>query len=140
MFSMYTRWLALVGMLLMIVTLASCGAGSARGNAAPATPPAASSAGAPAGAQTVRVVSKNFSFSLDAARIGAGPVTFVLQNDGPAPHDFAIRGNGVNQKTSVIERGQTATLTVDLKPGTYTYICTIPGHDHLGMAGTFTVA
>jgi plastocyanin len=133
-----TRFPTLVGLVLIVGTLAAC-SGAAPANPTP-PPTAAASSSAPADAQTVRVTSTNFAFSLDAARVPAGPVTFVLQNDGPAAHDFAIRGNGVNQKTPVIERGQSARLTVALKPGTYTYICTIPGHDHLGMEGTFTVA
>ena len=50
----------------------------------------------------------------------AGTITFLVRNDGTMPHDFAIQGNGVDQKTVMIKPGQTASLTVDLKPGIYT--------------------
>jgi uncharacterized cupredoxin-like copper-binding protein len=63
----------------------------------------------------------------------------VVQNNGSTQHDFAIRGNGVVKKTATIKPGETARLTVDVEPGNYTYICTIPGHEQLGMNGTFTV-
>jgi uncharacterized cupredoxin-like copper-binding protein len=63
----------------------------------------------------------------------------VVQNNGSTQHDFAIRGNGVEQKTPTIKPGEIARLTVDLEPGAYTYVCTIPGHEQLGMNGTFTV-
>ena len=54
-------------------------------------------------------------------------------------HDFAIRSNGVSEKTRRIKPGESATLTVELEPGTYTYICTTSGHEQLGMRGTITV-
>ena len=69
----------------------------------------------------------------------AGTTTFVLKNTGPSPHDFRITGNGVDQKTATINQGATASLTVDLTPGTYAIVCTVPGHDLLGMKGTVTV-
>jgi plastocyanin len=142
MHSLINRWTYAVSIILVTVSLAACSGSAPRTESPPAKPPAAGAASAPAtnGGATVKVVSRNFSFSLDTTRIPAGQVTFVLANEGPAPHDFAIRGNGVDRKTPVIDRGQTASLTVDLKPGTYTYICAIPGHDHLGMQGSLTVA
>jgi uncharacterized cupredoxin-like copper-binding protein len=80
-----------------------------------------------------------FLVSLDASQAEAGTITFVVQNNSSMPHDFALEGNGVEQKTPMINSGESATLTVDLEPGTYTYVCTIPGHEQLGMSGTFTV-
>ena len=41
--------------------------------------------------------------------------------------------------TQTINQGATASLTVDLTPGTYAIVCTVPGHDLLGMKGTVTV-
>ena len=91
------------------------------------------------GVATINVVAKDFSFGLGASQAEAGAITFLVQNNGSMQHDFAIRGNGVEQKTPKIKPGETARLTVDLKPGAYSYVCTIPGHEQLGMNGTFTV-
>jgi plastocyanin len=88
---------------------------------------------------TVNVIAEDFKFSLDATEAKAGTVTFVVRNNGSMPHDFEIRGDGVSQKTHMLQPGESDSLTVDLQPGTYTYICTIPGHDQLGMQGSFTV-
>ena len=88
---------------------------------------------------TINVVVDDFSFTLDTLETGAGTVTFVILNNGAMPHDFAIRGEHVVQKTPMIKSGDSATLTVELEPGTYTYFCTIAGHEQLGMSGTFTV-
>jgi uncharacterized cupredoxin-like copper-binding protein len=87
----------------------------------------------------VNVVAKEFAFTLDASQANAGTITFIVRNEGTMPHDFAIQGNGVDQKTQMIMPGQSASLTVDLQPGSYTYICTVPGHVILGMKGEFTV-
>jgi uncharacterized cupredoxin-like copper-binding protein len=133
---------ALVGSLV-VVTLVACGNGGGGGNqAAPAKPAGtAQPAAAPATGvgTTVNVVAREMALAFDTTAIRAGTITFSLRNDGHAPHDLAIRGNGIDQKTRIIERGQTATLTVTLTPGTYSYECTVPGHAMAGMRGSFTV-
>ena len=88
---------------------------------------------------TVNVTTQEMSISLDRTQLKAGTITFVVQNNGFMTHDFAIRGNSVNEKTPMLNSGESATLTVYLEPGKYTYECTMPGHAQAGMTGTFTV-
>lgn len=123
----YTRWLSLLGIAFLAVLLAACSGSSPEGGES------SRDSGA------INVEAKDFSFSLESSRAKAGTITFVVQNNGFMPHDLAIRGDGVEQKTPMIGPGESATLTAELEPGTYTYGCTIPGHEQLGMSGTFTV-
>jgi uncharacterized cupredoxin-like copper-binding protein len=39
----------------------------------------------------------------------------------------------------LIAAGQSKSLEVDLKPGKYTFFCTVPGHEQAGMKLQVTV-
>ena len=52
---------------------------------------------------------------------------------------MAIEGNGVNVKGKVVGQGGTSTVTTTLKPGTYTFYCSVDGHRQAGMEGTLAV-
>ena len=67
----------------------------------------------------------------------AGKVTFRFTNKATFDHDFAIKGVGT--PTKLVKNGASAEITVTLKPGTYEYYCTVPGHEQAGMKGTLTV-
>jgi len=67
-----------------------------------------------------------------------GPVTIKMKNDSGTPHDIAVSGNGVSGKAPVTPKG-TVQFKVTLKPGTYDYFCTVPGHRAAGMSGKLTV-
>ena len=69
----------------------------------------------------------------------AGRIGFNIENGGKEQHAFEIEGNGIEQKTEVLPRGNSAALEVDLKPGTYTVYCPVPGHAEKGMRKTVTV-
>jgi plastocyanin len=69
----------------------------------------------------------------------AGQLEIDSKNDANIPHDIALEGNGVNEKGEEVASGGTSKISVDLKPGTYTYYCTLPGHREGGMEGKLTV-
>lgn len=121
------RQLSLLGILILVVTIA-CRSGAPSG-------------GSGSGDNlTVNVVALEFKFTLDTSQARPGTITFVVRNDGHMQHDFAIDGNGVDEKTPMIDPGETATLEVTLESGSYSYAYTVPGHAAMGMRGTFTVA
>jgi uncharacterized cupredoxin-like copper-binding protein len=72
--------------------------------------------------------------------IPAGAQTFHIADGGHANHNFQIEGNGVSQKlVNDLTRGDTADMTVTLKPGTYTVYCPVDKHRGKGMQRTVTV-
>jgi uncharacterized cupredoxin-like copper-binding protein len=90
-------------------------------------------------AQSVDVSETEFKIAL-ASSPHAGKVTFNVKNDGKLPHDFVVEGNGVKEKTPLLNPGQSKTLEVDLKPGTYDVYCSVPGHKQAGMDVKLTVS
>jgi len=80
------------------------------------------------------------AYTTTEAETKAGKVEVEFNNPQSLTHDVAIEdasGEVVGQ-TELIDSGSDST-TVDLKPGTYTFFCTVPGHREAGMEGTLTV-
>jgi plastocyanin len=65
-------------------------------------------------------------------------VTITITNNGVAVHDFNIEGTDI-ASGFINGGGSTATVTVNLAPGEYTFFCSVPGHRAAGMVGTLTV-
>lgn len=84
--------------------------------------------------------SSGLEYTTDFDEAAAGKVTVSFTNPQPVPHDVAIETeNGeVLGQTEEVTEGSDST-TINLKPGTYTYFCTVPGHREAGMEGTLTV-
>lgn len=101
-------------------------------------------AGGPAkgepGEKAVRAIENEFSIKLDGGNtLDQGSYTFDVVNEGKIGHDLEIEGEGVEEKTPLIDSGQTAKLPADLKPGEYRFHCTVPGHAQSGMEVDVTV-
>lgn len=80
----------------------------------------------------------DFSFAPQSIRIPANvDVPISVTNEGFAQHDFQIVGT--DYATELLNNSQTETLTVNLPPGTYDVICSVPGHAESGMVATLTV-
>ncbi|MGI8855804.1 MAG: cupredoxin domain-containing protein [Thermomicrobiales bacterium] len=133
--------------LVFIIAILTLGAGNNPPPFATAAPVAGGSAvavggggndvPAPAGDNAINAIEKDFAIALDKTTIKAGSITINVKNNGPSPHNIEIKE--LSKATSNIDPGKTATLSVDLKPGTYTIICNIPGHEQLGMKVMLTV-
>ena len=68
----------------------------------------------------------------------AGPVSITLTNKGLIQHNLVVQEDPAFKKLDV-NPGQSATGTLDAKPGTYTLYCDIPGHRPAGMETKLTV-
>jgi uncharacterized cupredoxin-like copper-binding protein len=82
----------------------------------------------------------DFSFQPSTVNVSSASVTFNVVNDGQFPHNIAIDGQAGSIFANDIEAGQSASATINLPPGTYTFYCPVPGHRERGMVGTLTVA
>ncbi len=70
----------------------------------------------------------------------AGTVTIDMTNMSPIEHNVTIaEGSKVLGATPTFVGG-TKAVTLKLKPGTYTFFCSVPGHRQAGMEGTLTVS
>jgi uncharacterized cupredoxin-like copper-binding protein len=78
-------------------------------------------------------------FLASSASASAGNVTINMNNKSSTPHDIALQGNGVNTVGKIVSNGGTSTISAQLKPGKYTFYCSVPGHRAAGMVGTLTV-
>jgi plastocyanin len=70
----------------------------------------------------------------------AGAVSIAMANPSTIPHNVAIKGNGIDVKGDVVGAGGTSTVSAELESGTYTFYCSVPGHEQGGMTGTLTVS
>ena len=151
----------LLGLTLVV---AACGGGSRQSSSGEA--PSAGTSSAPTSASTpapsgeeqpsstastaetaggsIEVVASDdagqFRFSPDILRVAPNQqVTLRLVNRGASAHDFALPDLGV--ETGSVDPGQekTITFTAPSTPGEYRFVCTIPGHEQLGMKGTLVV-
>lgn len=103
-------------------------------SAKPTAPVAPASGGIELG-----VKGNELAFDKKALTARAGKVTIALTNPSPIPHDIAIKGAGVQAKGPTVIGGGRSTVTATLQPGTYTFYCTLPGHEEGGMRGPLTV-
>jgi plastocyanin len=100
-------------------------------------------AGGSAGSAAVldlEAASSGLAYASDSAEAKAGKVTLNFTNPQALTHDAAIEDSGGKTigKSELIAEGSDST-TVDLKPGEYTFYCTVPGHREAGMEGALTV-
>jgi uncharacterized cupredoxin-like copper-binding protein len=95
----------------------------------------------------------HYGVSLVTVPVGV-PVTIVLRNEDPIDHEWIVGDAALHERhrtgtepvhdsrpTEVtIPAGTTKATTITFNtPGTYLYICHLPGHEAYGMVGTLVV-
>ena len=142
-----------------LVALAGCGSSSSSttNTTAPAQTPATTTA-APAetstsgssGASSSGGSSKlsleansggQLAYNTKSLSASAGTVTIDFTNTSPIEHDVTVESaRGQKVGATPVFSGGSKTLTLsNLKPGTYKFYCSVPGHRQAGMEGTLVV-
>jgi uncharacterized cupredoxin-like copper-binding protein len=95
----------------------------------------------------------DWSFDTKKLTAKAGKVTIELHNDSGLGHNVRVHTGKCCFKPGYKDVGGTAVIgatdsdkrdtvrtTLDLEPGTYTFLCAIPGHFQAGQRGTLVVS
>ena len=143
--------LSIAGLLLMLFALAGCGGSSSSTSATSSAPaqsatstteastptPAAPTGGA---VKLAADASGALKFNTTSLTAKAGKVTVDFTNSAPLAHNVTIASSsGAVLGATPTFQGGTKSLTLTLKPGTYTFFCSVPGHRQAGMHGTLVV-
>lgn len=108
---------------------------AAEGGEGGAQPPASGPGGA------LALAADPEALQFDKAQLSSKPgeVTIEFTNPAQIEHDVAIlRSDEELAKSDLISEGETS-VSAELGPGEYTFICTVPGHAESGMQGTLAV-
>jgi plastocyanin len=122
---------------------ATTSAPAAAPKATTGTPPPPSS---PAGRQvttTLQLAANpegNLSYDTKTLSAKPGTVTITMTNSSPVEHNVTIASGSTVIGATPTFTGGARTLSLKLKPGTYTFYCSVPGHRQAGMEGTLTVS
>ena len=89
----------------------------------------------------VHVTLSEWTVRLSVPAVAAGPVRFAVTNTGSIPHAFEVEGQGIERETHEIQPGDSTTLALTLRAGSYEVYCPIGAGSHkkLGMMARLIV-
>jgi len=141
---------------LLALLIAGCGSSSSGSSsssstpASPATTPSTSSSSS--SSSSSGTAAKGEALSLEANSEGqlkynktsltahAGNVSIDFTNMASLSHNVTVESSsGAVVGATPTFQGGSHTLSLNLKPGTYKFFCSVPGHRMAGMEGTLTV-
>ena len=146
------RLVPTVSMLLLAGALALAGCGGSSKSSASSSPAATSSssattsssaaAPAPAAGSTLSLAANSeglLKFDKTTLTAKAGSVSISFTNMATLSHNLTVASaSGAVVGATATFQGGTKVLALNLKPGTYKFYCTVPGHRAAGMEGTLT--
>lgn len=152
-----THTSAVVCVAVGLLALAGCGSSSSTSSSASAPASSApaptqsssatsstpATAPAPAGGSTLSLAANpegQLSYNTTTLTAKAGKVSIDFTNMASLSHNVTIASaSGAVVGAIPTFQGGSKTLSLNLKPGTYAFFCSVPGHRQAGMQGTLTV-
>ena len=130
-------------MSLLAIGLIACGGGGEEASGG------SSGGGGPV---TVDIEGQDILYDVTEIQATANEdITINFTNVGTLEHNFLVIPNNVDPleaveadalagtNAGILQPGESSSVTFSLPAGTYTYVCTVPGHAAAGMLGTLTV-
>jgi plastocyanin len=96
----------------------------------------------PVGATTtLQLAADPTALAFDKTELTAKPgeVTIDFENPSAIPHNVVIEEDGKELAGFEPIAEGSESVSADLHPGTYTFLCTVPGHAQAGMEGSLVV-
>jgi plastocyanin len=152
----WRSWLTSLLLAVGVLALAGCGSSSNGGASSPTTGSTATttvsgsststatsttSSTTPSGALSLAANPEGqLAYNKTSLTASAGKVSVDFTNMAPLDHNMTIESaaHKILGATPTFAGGSKV-LTLDLKPGTYKFFCSVPGHRMAGMEGTLTV-
>ncbi len=146
---------SLLALAVGLFALSGCGSSSSSTSSSASTPTSAAAttsssattstpaAAATTGGQTLTLAANpegQLKYNTTSLTAKAGHVSIAFTNMAPLAHNVTIESSSkaVIGATPTFQGGA-KTLSLNLKPGTYKFFCSVPGHRMAGMEGTLTV-
>lgn len=134
----------LIGLVVTAaVGLAACGSDKKSDSTSTpaAAPPAATTPAASAGTtlQVAADPSGQLAYDKKSLTAKAGDITIEFTNDSQIPHNVTIEQGEKEEGATDTIQGSKTSKSFTLKAGTYSFYCTVTGHEAAGMKGTLTV-
>jgi len=135
-------------LMVGLLALAGCGSSSSSSSStsAPATSSSATSstpAAATGSGQTLSLEANRegeLKYNTTSLSAKAGQVSIDFTNMSSLSHNLTVASSaGTVVGATPTFQGGSKTLSLSLKPGTYKFYCSVPGHRMAGMEGTLTV-
>ncbi|HTZ85814.1 MAG TPA: plastocyanin/azurin family copper-binding protein [Solirubrobacteraceae bacterium] len=144
---------SLFSLAAVLFALAGCGSSSSSSSsastAAEAPTTSSASTSTPAASSETGGSSKlsleanpegQLAYNTKSLEAKSGTISIDFTNKSSLPHNVTIESaSGEKVGATPTITGESKTLSVSLKPGTYKFFCSVPGHRQAGMEGTLTV-
>lgn len=97
--------------------------------------------GGAAASTTLQLAADPAQIAFDTSELTAkaGKVTIDFENPSAVPHNVVIEKDGKELAGTPEIAESKESVSAELEAGDYTFVCTVPGHEELGMVGTLTV-
>lgn len=122
---------ALAAIAFAPLALVACGGDDDGGSSEPTAPADA----------TLVVEALNLKFDKKDYTAAAGDQVIAYLGIDSQKHTLIVTDDSDTRigKEAEVDKGEVDTITAALEPGTYSLICTVPGHQAAGMTATLTV-